>query len=119
MPSIGSGHGGPRGQSRQPIMGDGDRHAGGSRTPVIAGLAMAGRHGGRQHAVAVIKQVLSRQDRDFLPAIPVNMARWAESRGEPGLVKWDIFSRVFKELRKLATLVFKELPSRPILAFHQ
>ena len=91
----------------------------GSRAPIIADLTMARRHGGSEHAFAVINQVLARQDGDFLPATPVSTARLGENRVQPGLVEWDIFSCVFKELRKLAALIFKELRSWPMLAFHQ
>ena len=65
---------------------------------MIAYLTVTGGHGGSEQAFAVIKQVFSRQDRDILPAIPVNTPCLGENGVQPGLVKWDIFSCVFNEL---------------------
>ena len=65
---------------------------------MIADLAVTRRHGGCEHALAVIEQVLPGQDGDFLPAAPVNSARAGKNRIQPGLVELDVFSCVFKEL---------------------
>ena len=100
-------------------MADRDWNPGGSRTPMVAGFAVAQRHGRGQHAIAMIKQVLPGQDGDFLPAVPVNFTSPGENRVQPRLIERDVFSCVFKELRKLAALVFKELLGRPVLAFEQ
>ena len=86
---------------------------------MVAGFAMTKGHGRGKYPVTVIMQILPGEDGDFLPAVPVNFASPGENGVEPGLVEWDFFSCMCKELRKLAALIFKDLPSRPVLAFHQ
>jgi hypothetical protein len=68
---------------------------------------------------SALAQVGAGDDRDFMPAVPIDIAIPFENYVKPGFIEWHGCLGVPEQLCELAALKFKHLFRRPILAFHQ
>ena len=74
---------------------------------------------GSLHAFALLNEVMAFHDRQFMPAIPFDIAILPKNGIKAGFIERDVLPCMPEQLRKLISLKCQHVLRRPILAFHQ